>query len=548
MPSSRRSGARASAARRVGERAPAPNGERSSTRVGQGPPTAGLGEIGPPDRRWTIVAVAVLVVAAAIRLYDLPLAPFHNDEGVNGWFTTNLVRSGIYRYDPANYHGPTLYYFALASETLVGLNDWAMRLVPVFFGLATVGLVLAMRRWIGAVGSLSAAVLLAVSPGWVYFSRYFIHETLLVCFTVALVYFAARWRESGRTAFLMLAAATAALLFATKETAILTVAVLLIALGCLPLYDRLRRMQGGERPRRKADGAEQTLDERILAAFGNGKVVVPLPLVGAIGVFVVVYVLFYSSFFTNWPKGLVDSFASLAIWTTTGVQDQVHSIVTYLEWLVREELPILVLAVIGGLLAVLSGRSRFALFAALWAAGLFAAYSLIAYKTPWLALNFVVPMAIVAGYGIERMWQAWRGRRALVVGIVALAAVVSGYGAVRLSFFDYDVDTNPYVYAHTVRDIYRLVDDVAAAGGKLGAGAATPIVIMSPDYWPLPWYWRDDPKAGFYGQVIDTTEPLVLLRKDQEATMSTSFASAYDRRGEYTLRPGVQLVLYVRHS
>ena len=46
------------------------------------------------------------------------------------------------------------------------------------------------------------------------------------------------------------------------------------------------------------------------------------------------------------------------------------------------------------MLAVLKPARRFALFAALWAFGLIAAYSLIAYKTPWLSLNFVVPLAL----------------------------------------------------------------------------------------------------------------------------------------------------------
>jgi hypothetical protein len=64
--------------------------------------------------------------------------PFHHDEGVNGWFTTMLVRSGAWQYDPANYHGPTLFYFALVSEILFGLTNEAMRLVPVVFGLVTV--------------------------------------------------------------------------------------------------------------------------------------------------------------------------------------------------------------------------------------------------------------------------------------------------------------------------------------------------------------------------------------------------------------------------
>jgi len=38
--------------------------------------------------------------------------PLHHDEGVNGNFLVRLVREGAYNYDPANYHGPTLYYFA----------------------------------------------------------------------------------------------------------------------------------------------------------------------------------------------------------------------------------------------------------------------------------------------------------------------------------------------------------------------------------------------------------------------------------------------------
>ena len=106
---------------------------------------------------------------------------------MNGWFTTTLARSGSYQYDPANYHGPTLYYFALASEILFGLTNEAMRLVPVVFGLVTVGggprapagprLDPRARR-----GPVARPV-----PGAVYVSRYFIHEALLVAFTMTLV-------------------------------------------------------------------------------------------------------------------------------------------------------------------------------------------------------------------------------------------------------------------------------------------------------------------------------------------------------------------------
>ena len=129
----------------------------------------------PLDRWFVPVALAILLVAAALRLPELALNPFHHDEGVNGFFTTNLVRQGVYTYDPANYHGPSLYYFALVSEILFGLTTEAMRLVPVVFGLLLVGLVFPLRRYLGSLAVLVGGALLAISPGAVYISRYFIH-------------------------------------------------------------------------------------------------------------------------------------------------------------------------------------------------------------------------------------------------------------------------------------------------------------------------------------------------------------------------------------
>jgi uncharacterized protein (TIGR03663 family) len=514
------------------------------------------------DRAWLVAGLVILVLGAVLRLYQLENSPFHNDEGVNGWFLTNLMRHGTYAYDPANYHGPTLYYFALVSAILVGLTDVGVRLVPVFFGIATIGFALAMRRWLGTTGSLVAAALLAVSPGWLYFSRYFIHEELLVCFTVAMVYFGLRWLDGRRTRWLLLAAASAALLFATKETAILTVGVLVIALACLPLYERIVRRPIGapppatavaagpaassrsaRRPREASEG--QSLDERVIAFFREPWALSSV--IAAVLVFLVVYVLFYSSFGTHW-QGVLDSFGSLAIWTTTGTEDHIHSLFSYVEWLLREELPITIVAIVGGLIAVREGRSRLALFVALWAFGLFAAYSLIGYKTPWLLLSFLVPMALIGGYGIDRLWTRLRGSRFLIMAACSLLLVFSTYQAVRLSFSDYDNDANPYVYAHTVRDTYRLLTDVDAAAAKLGVGNQIHVVIMSPDYWPLPWYWRDYPGVGFFGQITGTAEPVVIAKIDQEALLPADFKAAYVRQGEYTLRPGVQLALYFRRD
>ena len=112
-----------------------------------------------PENAWRIGAIVILLIAAGLRLYDLNLVPLHHDEGVNGNFLVRLVREGAYQYDPANYHGPTLYYFAAlipwitkllfgtsARETY-GLTTFTIRLIPVLFGIGTIVLVFLLRKY-----------------------------------------------------------------------------------------------------------------------------------------------------------------------------------------------------------------------------------------------------------------------------------------------------------------------------------------------------------------------------------------------------------------
>src|SRR5689334_20570377 len=125
----------------------------------------------------TIFIIAI-VVAVWLRFDQIGLKPFHHDEGVNSYFLLNLAHSGNYKYDPTNYHGPTLYYFALVALRIFGENDFALRLSPALFGLLAVAMVWLLRRHLGAVGTPVAAFCLALSPCLVYFSRDFIHEML----------------------------------------------------------------------------------------------------------------------------------------------------------------------------------------------------------------------------------------------------------------------------------------------------------------------------------------------------------------------------------
>jgi uncharacterized protein (TIGR03663 family) len=515
-----------------------------------------------PDRVWLIGVVVVLVVAAALRLYDLDLVPLHHDEGVNGNFLVRLVREGVYKYDHENYHGPTLYYFAAiipwltkvlfgdAARDNYGLTTFTIRLVTVLFGLGTIGLVFALRRKLGSVGTLAAGLLLAVSPGAVYLSRYFIHETLFVFFTLGIVVAAVWFYEERNPSHLITGAACAALLLATKETAVISIGVLIIALAVALVYRRIYSSMLDRSSNRRS----QTLRlKTLIHEFGGTSTIVGTFIIALI-VLLSLYLLFYSSFLTN-SRGIYDSLQTFAIWTRTGQSQHVHPFSQYISWLISQEGSLLLLGVIGAAIVVLRPKSFFVLFSALWAFGLIAAYSLIPYKTPWLLLNFVVPLALIAGYALQAIYELDQGQLRLVSAISLLAISLGTFQSIDLNFINYDNDKPKYVYvyAHTKRGLLDLVREIDRIASK-ESGGQTGITIVSPDYWPLPWYFRNYTRVGYFGRLAASTEPVIIARADQQAQMDAGFAEVYRQvrsdqpDGAFELRPGVRLILYERRS
>ncbi|HLJ25685.1 MAG TPA: flippase activity-associated protein Agl23 [Candidatus Angelobacter sp.] len=493
---------------------------------------------------WWFAAATVLVGSCILRLLFPDLKPLHHDEGVNGLFMMNLFRSGFYHYDPANYHGPTLYYFGLITTTLnalfygrAGLSTFAIRLVPAIFGIALVWLGFSLRRYLGSFGALAAAALLAASPGMVYFSRYFIHEIPFVFLTLALVVMVLRYRETSRPRYLMLASGSAALLFATKETCIITFAVLLLAWLCTRVYLSIRNIPPA--PETNAASADTS----------PGKDRWGLWAIAAL-LFVAISVLFFSSFFTNFPQGAYDSVRAFKIWAQTGQHTAQYRapVWTYFLWLEKEELPILLLGGLGIVIALWRAHNRFAVFAAFWAIGITAAYSLLPYKTPWLALNLILPLAIMAGYFLNECYGT-AGLRRVSAALVLLAAfAVSLYQAIDLSFFRYTDDSIPYVYAHTSPQLLDLVKEVETIAGHAPFGKQIGIAIVSSEYWPLPWYLRDYQRALFWGHMVSTSEPLLIASGLQIDEVERDLGRYYKAYKAYDLRPGNVLVLYLRRD
>jgi uncharacterized protein (TIGR03663 family) len=555
---------------------------------------------------WIIASGSIMAVATLLRVYNLTVKPLHHDEGVNGFFLTRLVREGIYQYDPANYHGPSIYYVARAVTFVLGLNTFAIRLVTVTFGIATILLALCLRRYIGSIGALTAAALIAISPGAVYLSRYFIHESLVVFFTFGLIvavlkyYDSAEREEENRTAglvaliagvvlvvsslvavykpqtfrgallfiilgaivvvqslwkydgkrsiYLLLAAISAGMLFASKETALVSVIVLGIALTTTAVYFRFRQdLTGGSKKKRRAVGGDERWLPTAIEKLG-GISHIGIAVLVSFAVFVFINVLFYSSFFTN-TKGVADSLQTFMIWAKTGKQEHVHPIYQHAYWLILMEAPVVMLGLIGAFLAVMFAKNRFALFAAQWAFGLLAAYSIVPYKTPWLALNFIVPLAVIGGYGVNELYSWGREKEQwfvylMVVGLLAISA----YQTIRLNFYHYDDEKFVYVYGHTYREFLPMVDEINRIAQQTGLREEIGIAVLSPDYWPLPWYLNDYKRIGYFGKVAPTNSELIIINTTQEIDLASTIQGRYRRVNSYPLRPGVMLVLYARND
>ncbi|MEP6787468.1 MAG: hypothetical protein ABJB40_03495, partial [Acidobacteriota bacterium] len=269
-------------------------------------------------------------------------------------------------------------------------------------------------------------------------------------------------------------------------------------------------------------------------------------------IFILVSVVFFTSFFT-YAEGVKKAFEAYTIWTKTGSKDHTQNgIFAYLKWGMKVESPILILSALGALIALLKARHRFAMFTAFWAFGLFAAYSIIPYKTPWLALSFLLPMCIIAGYGIGELLTS----KNLVVKISAAVLAVSGtallaYQTYDLNFVRYDDEEMAYVYAHTKRGFLDLLREIDHYADKSGMGKDAVIEIVSPDYWPMTWYVSEYNQANFHGQLVNVATPsemIIAKKDDQDNAMIQKYSTNYKYVGVYPLRPGVNLVLLVRRD
>ena len=125
--------------------------------------------------------------------------------------------------------------------------------------------------------------------------------------------------------------------------------------------------------------------------------------------------------------------------------------------------------------------------------GALLAYSLVPYKTPWCILAILWPWFLFFGAAAEAA-----GRRAVRWIAVALL-VASAAFAVRLNFFRYEDDSEPYVYVQTYHSIEKLTAPLLALAAADPRQTLLPGAIYLESYYPLPWILGDFPHLAYHG-------------------------------------------------
>lgn len=547
--------------------------------------------------RWRLLVTGVVLLAAGLRLWVLDNRPPHFDEGVNGMFTDRMVANGFYAYDPTNYHGPLHFYVLFLFKRLLGRNLWALRLPVALVSAATVWLVCRFDRFFSRSVCLVAALGLALSPASVYFGRDAIHESWLAFFLLlTLLGTLGLWRDGGRRDLWALGLGLTGMVL-TKETYVIHVAALALALGTLWTWEQFAEILPRLVPPRLA--AVVLLPRpaglpppAVPARWTTGDLVA----VTIVGVGSIVF--FYSGTFFN-PGGLKGLYETFAPWIHKSQAGEGHNkpFRYWLDLLAGQE-PWAFAGVLASV-TLLWARTTWPMrYVAVYALGTLLAYSLIPYKTPWCMVSIVWPFFFPAAAALTALGR-WRWRRpAGAVVATLLLGVLTAFTAWRttdLSFGhpsearDEHLEMRVPKEGDIVGTLLRVLPWTRArtVGGEGGGGAETLLrwdipqyvyvqtydavreltiplddlvrenpanqgirgLVLADHYHPLPWLLGDFYRVGYYGREgkpENYRADFLVVSADRVAEVEAGLGEPYFRQS-FELRPAAStLTMYLR--
>lgn len=417
-------------------------------------------------RAWVLLGV----LTVALRFFQLDAKPPHHDEAIHGHFAWELLHRKSYRYDPT-YHGPLQYFVLAGLFALFGESDFVLRSYSAACGAALALAPFLLRPLVGRGAALAMGWLLALSPSFLYFSRFARNDVPVALFTGLAVSLVWLQRKSQRP-LLPWAGFFLALHAASKETIYVT--------GVLWLFAGLG----------------------LVFWVGPGKTLAwwrgfwqrhRRQLVLASGVFALVCVVFYTVFF-SWPQDVFFPLKAIRYWYEQHEIQRVGGPWTYhFPRLLLYEFLTLGLA----LAAVVRRRNRLLVaerFAFLWGVGALAMYAYLGEKVPWLLVHQLLPWVPLAGVELAHVFagsRRWLGKGLVTVGL--LATVWSGLAVSFLypTIEPQDPHAELLVFVQTTKGEKAL----AREGLELHRRGPERVfaAVEGEAAWPLSWQWKGLP-------------------------------------------------------
>ncbi|HEX6507480.1 MAG TPA: flippase activity-associated protein Agl23, partial [Chloroflexota bacterium] len=330
----------------------------------------------------------ILLVGFGLRIWDVGARAMHHDESLHAYYAWKFFVGQGYSYDPLM-HGPLQFEVVPLFYLLFGVSEFSARLLAVLLGTALVALPYFLRAYLTRTGALLAALLLAVSPGMVYFSRFIRDDIYLAFFSLLLFICLVRYIDTPKPFYLYVASATMALAMASMEAAYITFFIFASFL----FFEWLREYLTG--------GTGQLITALRATSLDT--------LLTCICIFVVIIVLTYSTFFTN-PYGIWDTqhsftssarkdiFGGLLYWKAQhSIQRGGQPWFYYLLVLPLYEQVAVVFGIAGIVYAAIR-RSFVGTFLVWWALFSLGMYSWAGEKMPWLSIHIALPFILLAAF------------------------------------------------------------------------------------------------------------------------------------------------------
>jgi uncharacterized protein (TIGR03663 family) len=345
----------------------------------------------------------------------------------------------------------------------------------ILLSTASVGLVLAYRRYFDDRVCQLAAAAMAISPAMVFYGRYAIHETWMLFFLLLIGWGLPGLWHFGERRYLWASALGVTGLILTKETYIIHLVAFLLAAPCLLAYEKLSPSMPWA-----FGGWKFTLrDAGIVVAVCAG-----------------LLLFFYTGGFLDWSAlpGLWETFHT---WVHTGTDQKSGHEKDWYYWLQllgRYEWPALI-GLAGGLWMLWPRTPRVLRFLSIYGLGALIAYSIIDYKTPWCVISLMWPFYFVFGYVV---WRVAEWLDLWTVGVATAVVCLSTFGiAWNLNYRDYADDAEPYVYVQTTTDVNRLLIALQKLARRDPVNYHLRGHLILSEQYPFTWLLGDFPQVDY---------------------------------------------------